>query len=105
MTVTLRLLIATLVLSLSATAQAEDSRVFEFHYRMLASELPTHAPVDIYIPLPVEDQDQRILAQKIRSSIPGQKGIEARFSNGYYHIHRPANINNPIDADIIKPQT
>lgn len=26
--------------------------------------------------------------------------MEARYNNGYFHIHRPANINNPIDADL-----
>ncbi|WP_205743192.1 transglutaminase-like domain-containing protein [Halioglobus maricola] len=74
--------------------------MFEFNYRMLANEFLSTEAVDIYIPLPLEDGSQRILEQTIRSSIPGESGVEARYGNGYFHIHRPANINNPIDADL-----
>ncbi len=96
-----RLISAVTLACLAVLSHAGDLRTFEFSYRMLAGDIPSGEAVDIYIPLPVEDGNQRILEQHIRSSLPGETGIETRYGNGYYHIHRPANINNPIDADLV----
>lgn len=84
----------------SCSAQADDMRRFEFSYRMLAANFPAAESVDIYIPLPAEDHSQRIISRQFRSSLPGKAGFESRHGNRYYHIHRPANINNPIDAEL-----
>lgn len=80
-------------------AQATETRLFQFSYRMLAADLPSDRAVDLYIPLPVENASQRVLDYSARSSIPGESGVELGHGNGYYHIHRPAHINNPIDAE------
>lgn len=95
-----RTLLLALVLWFAGAVQAGDTRTFEFTYRMLAGEFPGNEAVDIYVPLPTEDDSQRILEHGIRSSLPGEVGLETRHGNRYYHIHRPANINNPIDAEL-----
>jgi transglutaminase-like putative cysteine protease len=82
-----------------AVAVDEPVRRFEFSYRILAAEFPNHDAVDIFIPLPVENADQRIVSTEFRSSIPGEQGVERTYGNRYYHIRRPANINGPIDAE------
>lgn len=92
--------VAVITLLLAAPVLADESRTFEFQYRMLAGEIPFGEAVDVYIPLPVDNESQRLLSSQIRTSIEGQEGIEGRHLNGYYHIRRPANINNPISADM-----
>lgn len=97
----MRLLILLLsLLPLTVFSGPAPIRSFEFNYSMLAGEFPSTEAVDIYIPLPVENSDQHILEQEIRSSLPGEVGVELKYGNRYYHIHRPANINAPIDAQL-----
>lgn len=81
-------------------ANSAGSRSFSFSYEVLAGEFPGNEAVDIYIPLPVEDDSQRILEQSIESSLPGESGIEQRYGNRYYRVHRPANINAPIQVNL-----
>jgi transglutaminase-like putative cysteine protease len=83
-----------------AIAAAADSRTFEFTYEVLAGELPSSEAVDIFLPLPAGHADQTILSQTLDSSLPGKAGVELTYGNGYYHIHRPANVNAPIDATL-----
>lgn len=86
---------------ITQAAIAEQSqRTFAFSYEVLATKLPSDEPVDIYIPLPAEHEDQQILETTIRASLEGSTGVEARYGNGYYHIHRPANVATPIDAQL-----
>jgi transglutaminase-like putative cysteine protease len=75
-------------------------RVFEFSYQLKAAEFPNTEAVDIYIPLPAQHAGQRILQQTIESNMPGEAGVEERYGNRYYRIHRPANINAPVDATL-----
>jgi transglutaminase-like putative cysteine protease len=90
-----------LLLVLSPVSLAEPAnRVFEFNYQLLAGEFPDHQQVDIYLPLPAENESQRILEQSIEAALPGENGIEVTYGNGYYRITRPANINAPISADL-----
>ncbi len=91
---------AVIALLVTAPIHANESRTFEFSYRILAGEIPSREVVDIYIPLPADNESQRILSTQIRTSIEGQEGLEGSHHNGYYHIRRPANINNPISADM-----
>ena len=85
---------------IAQVAADSQERVFEFNYRMLASQLPTGEAVDIYLPLPVEGSGQRLLEQRLESNLPGDVGIEERHGNRYYRIRRPANINAPVEANL-----
>jgi transglutaminase-like putative cysteine protease len=85
---------------LPALAVAADSRFFEFSYEMLAEALPSTEAVDIYLPLPARDDGQQVLGQSLESTPPGEAGVEATYGNGYYHIHRPANVDTPISANL-----
>ena len=81
-------------------AIGDEPRVLEFTYELLPGELPLGETVDIYIPLPAEHADQRILEQSLQSSIPGSRGLEIRHDNGYYRITRPAGSDAPISASL-----
>ncbi len=85
---------------LSLQTVADEPRLFEFSYELMPAELPSGEAVDIYIPLPAEHADQLILQQSLQSSIPGSKGLEMRYNNGYYHISRPAGSTTPISASL-----
>ena len=84
----------------SLPALAAGSRTFEFSYQLLAGELPTGETVDIYLPLPAEHAGQRVVASSLQSNMPGEIGVEERHGNRYYRIHRPANINAPVQATL-----
>ncbi|MCB1729475.1 MAG: transglutaminase domain-containing protein [Halieaceae bacterium] len=84
----------------SLPALAAGSRTFEFSYQLLAGELPTGETVDIYLPLPAEHAGQRVVASSLQSNLPGEIGVEERHGNRYYRIHRPANINAPVQATL-----
>lgn len=84
----------------SMPALAAGTRSFEFSYQLLAGELPTGEAVDIYLPLPAEHAGQRVVASSLQSNLPGEPGIEERHGNRYYRIHRPANINAPVQASL-----
>lgn len=81
-------------------ASATGPRVFQFTYEIQDTRLPSDQAVDIYIPLPAEHAGQRILEQSLQSSLPGNSRLELSYGNGYYHIHRPANVSVPIDATL-----
>jgi transglutaminase-like putative cysteine protease len=84
----------------SLPALAAGSRSFEFSYQLLAGELPTGEAVDIYLPLPAQHAGQRVVASSLQSNLPGEIGVEERHGNRYYRIHRPANINAPVQATL-----
>jgi transglutaminase-like putative cysteine protease len=90
----------TLVFSMPGLAVSQDPRVFEFTYQILAGEFPTNKAIDIYIPLPAEHAGQHIVSQTLHSSLPGKQGRDQKFSNNFYHIHRPANVDTPIDVSL-----
>lgn len=98
----MRVLPLTLLLlcSLGTPSLASEERVFEFTYQVLAGDLATSEAVDIYLPLPREHAGQRILEQALKSNLGGETGVEERHGNRYYRIHRPANINAPVEATL-----
>jgi transglutaminase-like putative cysteine protease len=96
----LPVILTLLLASLSLQSVGDEPRVFEFTYEILPGELPAGEAVDIYIPLPAEHADQRILEQALQSSVPGRRGVEISYDNAYYHITRPAGSDTPISASL-----
>ena len=81
-------------------ATSPETRVFHFTYVIPAQDFPPGAAVDMYIPLPTSAPGQRILAQSLQSSVPGQIGREAAYGNTYYRLHRPAGNSTPLSATL-----
>jgi transglutaminase-like putative cysteine protease len=92
--------LAAVLAGFAPSAAAADSRVFEFTYEVRAGDLPGSEAIDLYLPLPREHNGQRIIEQTLSSNIPGETGVEERHGNRYYRIHRPANINAPLQATL-----
>ncbi|MBT4520928.1 MAG: transglutaminase domain-containing protein [Halieaceae bacterium] len=89
-----------LVFSMPGLAASTDHRVFEFTYQVSADDFPANEAIDIYIPMPAEHAGQRIIRQNLESSLPGEQDRESKFNNGFYHIHRPANVDAPIEVSL-----
>ena len=96
----LPVILTLLLASLPLQSVGDEPRVFEFTYEIMPGELPAGEAVDIYIPLPAEHVDQRILEQALQSSVPGRRGVEISYDNAYYHITRPAGSDAPISASL-----
>ena len=84
----------------SAYAVSQDDRVFEFTYELSASNLPSESPVDIFIPLPFENADQRILDQEMVLSLEAESGVETVHGNRYLKMSRAAGDTTPVEASL-----
>jgi transglutaminase-like putative cysteine protease len=80
-------------------ASSGPDRLFEFSYEVRAQDLPSSAAVDIYIPRPTDQPGQRILDSDLVASLPVNEGWEARYLNGYYHLHRPAGADAEVELN------
>ncbi|MEZ5504047.1 MAG: transglutaminase-like domain-containing protein [Halioglobus sp.] len=94
------LLAALCLLAMGSLANTPETRVFEFSYDIPEQEFPSTEAVDIFIPMPTEEAGQRVLAQSLQSSLPGEVGREPTYGNTYYHIHRPAGSSVPLSASL-----
>lgn len=92
------LLLATL--SLPLAARDGGARLFEFTYEIEPTEVAGDGPVDIYVPLPVENVQQQVLDESLASPLAGSRGVEATYGNRYYHLHRPAGSDKPVQATL-----
>lgn len=88
--------------SISATANeaanTPTNRVFEFTYEILDTDLPNGEAIDIYLPIPAEHAGQRIVTHSVETSLQTRRDTESAYGNAFYHLHRPANSNEPVQA-------
>lgn len=82
----------------SPQAALQDERVFDFTYEVRAPELPSDRAVDVFIPMPVDNAEQRIVEQAMALSLDGAPGVEDAHGNRYLKIHRAAGDSTPIEA-------
>lgn len=87
-----------LFVALPSSAVDADRRVFEFTYEVRAPELPTDRVIDLYIPLPLENDDQRIVEESMELSLPGEVLVEEAHGNRYLRIQRAAHDSEPLAA-------
>ena len=73
-----------------------SARVFDFTYAVEADALPTDEVIDLYFPLPVQDDRQELLDETLQSSHPGKVMQEAAHGNRYYHVQRLAGDDSPV---------
>lgn len=82
------------------TASAVEPRTFEFSYELLETQFPPGKRVDIYLPLPVDGNGQRIVKETLVTSVPGVAGAEERYGNRYYHIRREADDSSALTGQL-----
>ncbi len=89
---------AAVFLSCLFAASAVGARTFEFEYTVsVAPAAVDGAAVHLFIPLPANDERQRILSEEISGSVPGVIETEDVYGNRFYHVEAPAD-GQPIDV-------
>lgn len=83
-----------------ADAGEPESRVFQFSYEVQVPDLPAGRVIDLYIPLPRNNDDQRILEETMELSRPGEVLSEDVHGNRYLHIQRAANDSGLLTANL-----
>lgn len=87
-----------LLLSHSAVLAEESTRRFEFSYEIVADELPEQSEINLYVPLPIENSDQRIIDTRIETDAKGSEKSETGHGNRYYQINRAADDQSLLTA-------
>lgn len=82
----------------AATSEPVVTRTFTFSYEIVDAQFPSVKAVDLYVPVPSEQDGQRIIDSSVKSSLSASVKREERFGNTYYHIRRPAGSSEPINA-------
>jgi transglutaminase-like putative cysteine protease len=92
--------IASLALAASALPSG-DARTFTLRYSTAVGPFEEGAgPVHVWIPLAVENESQRILAEEIDASISGGIETERAYGNRYWHGELPAAGAEPITVTV-----
>jgi transglutaminase-like putative cysteine protease len=81
------LLCAALFSAVSALpAAAGSARTFTFRYATTIGPVEAgEGPVHVWVPLAVQDESQRVVAEKIEASIPGTVETEDAYGNRFWH--------------------
>jgi transglutaminase-like putative cysteine protease len=57
-------------------------------------------PVHVFVPLPREDENQDVLERRIRTSIPGEVGLERAHGNVFWHGSVPVSDGGTITVNV-----
>jgi transglutaminase-like putative cysteine protease len=76
-------------------------RTFSFSYRARIGPIAAGAGrVDVFLPLARENDQQRILSERIETSLAGRVEVEARYGNRYWHGWLDAANGEAIDVRV-----
>lgn len=85
------------VLLPSVALGTDQARTFTFTYETrVPASTDWSGPVHVFVPLAVENEQQRVLSEQVEASIPGQVEIEAEYGNRFWH----GSIAAPGEEDI-----
>lgn len=83
-----------------AFAASQEPRQLQFTYELLPQDFPSDEAVDIYIPLPAQNDGQRVRVESLQSFVPATLGEDNVHGNTFLHLRRPANSNTPLTATL-----
>ncbi|NND39779.1 MAG: transglutaminase domain-containing protein [Pseudomonadales bacterium] len=87
--------------SVLATVSDKHKRVVHFTYSTEIGPIETNSgPVHVFIPLPVKNEQQNVLEEKISASIPGEVEVEDAYGNRYWHGYLEAANQLPIRISV-----
>lgn len=96
---------ATMSLSAQIPAADTDGRSFEFVYRTTIPAIGREAPVHIFLPVPVENEQQSVEVLAITTSAD-DRGIlrasietESTYGNRYWHAELASPMDEPIEIE------
>jgi len=87
-------------LILAAPTSAEDAaRTFTFRYATRVGRVEAGVgPVRVFVPLAVENDVQRIVAERIEASIPGEVSVEGTYGNRFWHGSLERSDGQPVSV-------
>ncbi len=99
---TYRLVLVFLLVLVSANTVADTaSRMFSFEYKTHIDMATAAAgPVHVFIPLAVDNAQQRIVNESIQASIPGSVEVEDRYGNRFWHGSIDQSAGEAIDITV-----
>jgi len=72
------------------TGSVPAVRHFHFRYSVtIPARLSKDTSISVFIPLPLEDQNQSILRKELTSPIPGRYGVEKKYGNHFWQTRIP----------------
>jgi len=86
---------------LSLSAAATSDRTFTFRYTARIAAPPAGQPLDLFLPLPPQNEAQEIVALKVEGPIKGLEATEPRFGNRYWHGHLDSSDGTPIEMAVV----
>jgi transglutaminase-like putative cysteine protease len=96
------LLFVVILLCVSAAAAAAESRRIAIAYEVTIDALPSGATrVDVFLPLPAEDEDQAVETYRVRSELVGEVEREAVYGNRFWRARLPAPSERPEGPVVI----
>lgn len=95
------LLCALSLVGCGAEVEQPVSRTFEFTYRTAIGPIEAgDGPVHVFIPLPLENEHQRIVSYDVQASIPGRAESEATHGNRFWHGSIAESSGKPIEVTL-----
>jgi transglutaminase-like putative cysteine protease len=90
-----------LCLSSISAANEDPERDFTFSYLTEIGPIPAgEGPVHVFVPLPVESDQQQVLEFRVDASLPGQVETEDVHGNRFWHGQLPESNGEPIRVEI-----
>ena len=84
-----------------ADAVSGSDRTISFEYVTRLGPIEAGVgPVHVYIPLARASDQQRVVSETIRSSVPGSIEVEERYGNRYWHGTVAASDGNSIEVEV-----
>ena len=76
-----------------------DFRTIELTYRTEIGPIEAgRGPVHVFLPLPVQSEQQRIASSDVQATIPGRVEIEETYGNRYWHGYLEESDGAPIEV-------
>ena len=80
------------------TPELQSYRTIQFSYVTRVQIPEGDAPVDLFLPVPGNDPQQRIFDLVVDTAMPGEFGTEAAYNNRFWHGHLDASTGEPIEV-------
>ena len=90
-----------LLMLLGPASASAESRQFTFEYETTIGPMePGAGPVDVFVPLAVQNAEQRVLDEEIVASIPGTIEVEDAYGNRFWHGRIENSGTAPIKVSV-----
>ena len=90
-----------IALSSGLSQAANESRRFAFSYDVVVPGIEAGTgPVDVFLPLPIEDEQQSVVEYVVSGTIPGTVEHETVYANRFFHARVEHASGRPIELSV-----